>query len=143
MRHEGCEAAGMAVRHHAELVCWQLASEFRKEVYAETAQLQWKRDWKLRDDLRRAARSVAANIAEGYWRYHRVDFARFLNIALGSLGESEDHLESAKLDSLISAERQSDLKHLAFRTRVATQRLRTYLLKPRKEMQGTRSTGRT
>ena len=120
----------MAVRHHSELVCWQLASEFRRVVYAETAQQQWKRDWRLRDDLRRAVRSVAANIAEGYWRYHRVDFARFLNIALGSLGESEDHLETAQVDGFISAERQSELNRLALRTRVATQRLRTYLLKP-------------
>ena len=120
----------MAVQHHSELVCWQLASEFRREVYAETAQQQWKSDWRFRDDLRRVARSVAANIAEGYWRYHRVDFARFLNIALGSLGESEDHLETAHVDGLISADRRADLNRLARRTRVATQRLRTYLLNP-------------
>ena len=119
---------GMAVRHHSELVCWQLASEFRKEVYAETAQPKWKRDWKLRDDLRRASRSVAANIAEGYWRYHRVDFARFLNIALGSLGESEDHLETALVDGFLATERHTDLKRFALRTRVAMQRLRSYLL---------------
>lgn len=118
----------MAVRHHSELVCHQLASAFRKEVYAETAQDEWKRDWKLRDDLRRASRSVAANIAEGFWRYHHVDFARFLSIALGSLGESEDHLETAALDGLIDTGRHGDLKRLALRARVAIQRLRTYLL---------------
>ena len=127
----------MAVRHHSELVCWQLASELRKEVYEETEHQQWKRDWRFRDGLRRAARSVPANIAEGFWRYHRADFARFLNIALGSLGETEDHLESARLDRLINAERQSDLKQLALRTRVATQRLRTYLLKSRHRTQRT------
>ena len=106
-------------------------------MYEETEHQQWKRDWRLRDDLRRAVRSVPSNIAEGYWRYHRVDFARFLNIALGSLGETEDHLKTARLDRLISAERQSDLKQLALRTRVATQRLRTYLLKSRHGTQRT------
>ena len=118
----------MAVRHHSDLVCWQLAAEFRKQVYAETANDMWKRDWKLRDDLRRSARSVAANIAEGFWRYHHVDFARFLSIALGSLGESEDHLETASVDALIDAARHAELNRLALRTRVAAQRLRTYLL---------------
>jgi four helix bundle protein len=118
----------MAIRHHSQLVCWQLASAFRKEVYAETATESWKRDWSLRHDLRRSARSVAANIAEGFWRYHRVDFARFLGIALGSLGESEDHLESACLDGLVGEARRAQLSTLILRTRVATQRLRATLL---------------
>ena len=69
------------------------------------------------DDLRRAARSVAANIAEGFWRYHHADFARFLNIALGSLGEAEDHLESAKTSGLIDEAKQEELVRLAIRTR--------------------------
>ena len=118
----------MPVRHHSDLVCWQLAAAFRKEVYAETAQDKWKRDWKLRDDLRRASRSVAANVAEGFWRYHHGDFARFLNISLGSLGESEDHFVTANLDGLLDDGRRADLERLALRTRIAIRRLRTYFL---------------
>ena len=118
----------MAVQHHSQLLCWQLASNFRKAVFEETANTVWKRDWKLCDDLRRAARSVPANIAEGFWRYHHPDFVRFLNIALGSLGESEDHLESAVAGRLITEDKRDQLRRLAIRTRVATQRLRKYLL---------------
>lgn len=46
----------------------------------------------LADQLRRAARSVTANIAEGFERNTRGDFARFLAIAKGSAGEIRSHL---------------------------------------------------
>ncbi len=71
---------------------------------------------------------MPANIAEGFWRYHHPDFVRFLNIALGSLGEAEDHLESAKESGLINQASQDELRRFAIRTRVTTQRLRNYLL---------------
>ena len=46
----------------------------------------------LADQLRRAARSVTANIAEGFERNTRGDFSRFLAMAKGSAGEIRAHL---------------------------------------------------
>ncbi len=57
----------------------------------------------LADQLRRAARSVTANIAEGFERNTRGDFARFLAIAKGSAGEIRSHLYECRDAGLISA----------------------------------------
>ena len=119
----------MAVSHHSQLVCYQRASEFRRAVYEESSKPCWGKDRSLRDDIRRSARSVPSNIAEGYWRYHHRDFVRFIDIALGSLGETEDHLTSARLDSIINDEVQATLVDKIVETRIPTLRLRNYLIR--------------
>ena len=56
----------------------------------------------LRSQIRRAATSVAANIAEGHGRYTRGDFLRGLRIANGSLKELETHCMMAARQHLIA-----------------------------------------
>ena len=119
----------MTVSHHSQLICYQRASEFRRAIYEEISRSCWLKDRSLRDDIRRSARSVPTNIAEGYWRYHHRDFVRFIDIALGSLGESEDHLTSARLDGIVSDETQATLVDKIVRTRIPTLRLRSYLVR--------------
>lgn len=70
-----------------DLVAWQRAVDLAERVYALTADGAFERDWALRGQMRRAAASVVSNIAEGYDRGGRKEFARFLEIALGSCGE--------------------------------------------------------
>jgi four helix bundle protein len=61
--------------------CYQLTKTFPKdEIYGMTSQ------------IRRAAISIPANIAEGYGREYRAEYIHFLKIAQGSLKELETHL---------------------------------------------------
>ena len=67
------------------------------KVYALTSKEPLDRDWGLRDQIRRAAVSIPANIAEGYERNSRMEFKRYLLIAKGSCGELRTHLNLVKL----------------------------------------------
>jgi four helix bundle protein len=75
------------IRTFEDLVVWQKAIEFVKRVYLITDEGGLKRDFGLKDQLRRAAVSIPTNIAEGFERSSRKEYLLFLNIAKGSAGE--------------------------------------------------------
>jgi four helix bundle protein len=75
-------------RYH-NLVVWQVAFQLGLEVYKCTQSWPKHEIYGLTSQVRRAAVSVAANIAEGYERRRKAEFIRFLDIARGSLGEVE------------------------------------------------------
>jgi len=77
----------MTIRTLEDLVVWQKAIEFVKEVNLLTQQGELKRDFALRDQMRRAALSIPTNIAEGFDRTSRKEYLLFLNIPKGSAGE--------------------------------------------------------
>jgi four helix bundle protein len=58
----------------------------------------------LQSQMRRAAISIASNIAEGFNRYHNKEYRQFLFVALGSCAELETQLEIAHDVGLISVE---------------------------------------
>ena len=72
-----------------DILAWQKARKASKRIYEITAGGNFAKDYGLRDQIRRAAVSVAANIAEGSKRPGSADDARFLDIARGSLAESQ------------------------------------------------------
>lgn len=76
------------IRTFEDLIVWQKAIEFVKGVYLITSQGELKRDFGLRDQMRRAAVSIPTNIAEGFERASRKEYLLFLNIAKGSAGET-------------------------------------------------------
>ena len=76
------------IRTFEDLIVWQKAIEFVKEVYLITSQGELKRDFGLRDQMRRAAVSIPTNIAEGFERASRKEYLLFLNIAKGSARET-------------------------------------------------------
>ncbi len=75
------------IRTFEDLVVWQRAIAFVKQVYLITDEGELRRDFGLKDQLRRAAVSIPTNIAEGFERSSRKEYLLFLNIAKGSSGE--------------------------------------------------------
>jgi four helix bundle protein len=72
---------------YRRLVAWQVAEELVREVYAATRQMPSAEQFGLTSQMRRAAVSIVANIAEGAGRSGDRELRRFLRIARGSAEE--------------------------------------------------------
>ena len=95
------------MRNYKTLGVWQNADELTVQVYRVTRDFPSEEMYGLTSQLRRAAYSVPANIAEGAGRESNADYLRFLSIARGSLAETEYFLHLAKrLDYLSESDRQ-------------------------------------
>jgi four helix bundle protein len=79
-----------------DLVVWQKAHHFVLEIYKFTAAFPNQEMYGLISQLRRAAVSIPANIAEGFIKRGRADKARFMNIAQGSVEECRYYLILSK-----------------------------------------------
>ena len=97
-------------RTFMELIVWQRAHQFVLKTYFFTAKFPKEEIYGLTSQFRRAAVSIAANIAEGYAKRGRADKRRYLNIAQGSLEECRYYLilardlkfnEDPQLDNLL------------------------------------------
>lgn len=84
-----------------KLDVWQKAHQITLTLYRITRRFPSEERYGLTSQIRRASASVGANLAEGCCRRTDPDFARFVQIALGSAGELEYHLLlSADLEML-------------------------------------------
>ena len=81
-----------AARSFRDLLVWRKAHEFVLAVYAFTPGFPKPETYGLSQQLRRAAVSIPANIAEGFRRRGKPDKARFMNLAEGSLEECRYYL---------------------------------------------------
>ena len=84
------------VRSHRDLLVWQKAMDIAVATYALTRSYPRDELFGLTSQSRRAAASIAANIAEGYGRASKAAYLNFLRIARGSLRELETHLMLAE-----------------------------------------------
>jgi four helix bundle protein len=82
------------IRSFRDLLVWQKAIDFARDVYGLTKRFPPDKRFGLTLQLRRAAVSVSSNIAEGHARQGK-EFAHFLSIARGSLAECESQLHLA------------------------------------------------
>jgi len=82
----------MEVKSFENLEVWQMGRDLVTRVYMLTASLPQSETFGLIAQIKRAALSVPANIAEGFGRYHYMDKARFYLNARGSLYELKSHL---------------------------------------------------
>jgi four helix bundle protein len=80
------------LKSYRELLVWQKAINLVVDSYRATAAFPKSETYGLMSQIRRAATSIPANIAEGYGRGSRKEYLQFLMIAQGSLKELETHV---------------------------------------------------
>lgn len=87
----------MAVYNNFEdLPVWRGARDLAVEIYKITKEEKFRRDFGLRDQIRRATVSISSNIAEGFERSSRKEFIKSLYIAKGSVSEVRSQLFLSK-----------------------------------------------
>jgi len=80
------------IKSFDELPVWKDARKFANKIYNLTKKFPNKENYGLASQITRAAVSVGSNIAEGFDRYSKKDFIRFLIIARGSISEIQNDL---------------------------------------------------
>ncbi len=101
--------AKSAIRHYRDLRVWQKSLELAVDVHRLTKRLPKKDGDGLVSQMRRAAASIPANIAEGHGRNHLGEYLHHLSIAKGSLSELETHLCLAECLEALSHEQVQSL----------------------------------
>lgn len=101
------------VQDFKKLDVYNLSYDFVLKIYKTTKTFPKAETYGITDQLRRAASSIGANIAEGCGRGTKPDFTRFLLIAMGSIKECEHFLTLSKdLNYLTSKQHTELIKHL-------------------------------
>ena len=101
------------MRNFRKLDIWKKAIELTKLIYKITVAFPITEKYGLKSQIQRAAVSVASNIAEGSSRRSEVDFARFLEMSIGSAFEVETQLIIAKeLGYISKSNYESILSHI-------------------------------
>ena len=94
----------MKFKKFEELPIWKLALKVTKIIYDLTAKEKFRKDFGLRDQIRRAIISVSSNIVEGFEKSNNNEFIRYLRIAKGSVGEVRNQLYIALATKYITNE---------------------------------------
>lgn len=84
------------IRSYRDLIVWQKSMALADAVDRFAEKLMRPGAYAMLDQIQRAADSIPANIAEGYGRYSRRDYIRFVTVANGSLKELETRLLRAR-----------------------------------------------
>lgn len=92
----------MATRDYRDLVAWQKAMDMVEDAYRSSRALPADERYGLTAQMRRAAVSVPANIAEGQGRRTTGEFRQALSVAHGSLREFETHVMLALRLAMLS-----------------------------------------
>jgi four helix bundle protein len=119
------------IKSYQDLEVWQLGMQVAENVYRLCDKLPTEARFSLADQMRRSSLSVPSNIAEGHARGSQPEFARFIDIALGSLAELESQIELAKrlnwLETTSTEKISSDVEQLGKMTRRLQQSVRRTL----------------
>jgi four helix bundle protein len=111
------------------LKVWQEAIELAFEIYAATKYFPKEEQFGITSQLRRAATSVSANIAEGSSRKSKKDYAHFVDIAIGSLYEVDNFVILSHKLSYLSKKSFDALREKIIHLGIQLGGFRKYLLK--------------
>lgn len=103
----------MATRSFKELIVWQKAHSFVLNVYKFAQSFSKDEMYGLTSQFKRAAVSIAGNIAEGYAKKSLADKLKFFNISQGSLEECEYYIVLSRDLEFISKEQEKVLDSLS------------------------------
>ncbi len=92
-----------------DLKVWQKGHQLTLKIYQATREFPSSELYGLTSQMRRASASIGANISEGCCRDTSADFARFLQMAMGSASEVENHVLLARDLKLLSLPAAQDL----------------------------------
>lgn len=90
------------IKNFKELEIWQIGKEIAKDIYTLTNKYPNQEMYGMISQMRRSALSIPLNIAEGFNRFHKAEFRRFLFISLGSCAELETQIIISKELGFIS-----------------------------------------
>jgi four helix bundle protein len=123
------------IKNYRDLLVWQKSMDLCVESYRLCDPFPRPEEFGLKSQIRRAASSIPANIAEGHGRDHLGDYLHHLSIAKGSLAELETHLLlAARLGYLDEAAVAAALRSTDEISRMLnglSGKLRSGLLKPK------------
>jgi four helix bundle protein len=117
----------LTFKRFEDIEAWQRARTLTKEVYLLARKEPLRKDFFFCDQLRRAAISTMANIAEGFDRGGNPEFLHFLSIAKGSSAEFRSHLYVALDASYVSEEDFASLMRMSDECSRMIQGLMQYL----------------
>ena len=119
----------MEVMHYRDLEVWQEAMNLAEACYEVTRAFPRDEVFGMTSQIRRAAMSVPANIAEGHGRTSTREFLNFLSIARGSLMELETHLLLAQQVGLLPEDKRANLLEMTTKVSQMLSGLRKALLR--------------
>ena len=98
------------IKSHRDLIVWQKAVKLVVVLYDLTKGFPKEETYGLVSQIRRAATSIPANIAEGQGRRLKGEYQHFLGNARGSLWELDTHIEVSFLPSFITESQYQDVR---------------------------------
>jgi four helix bundle protein len=112
-----------------DIEAWQKARNLTEDIYTNSKEEQFYKDFGLRRQIREASVSIMSNIAEGFERGGTKEFVQFLSVAKGSSGELRSQLYVALDQGYITKEKFDQLCAAAIETSRMISGLINYLRK--------------
>jgi four helix bundle protein len=118
---------------YRDLKVWQRSIDLAEDVYRITGRFPASEVYGLSSQMRRAAVSVASNIAEGWGRRSRKEYSRFVLIARGSNDELQTQLVIAERLGFVKVEQFDEVTALSEEIGKMLNGLYTFLQRPRRK----------
>jgi four helix bundle protein len=110
----------MKIRKYRDLDTWQLTEAFKREVFRLVQESPMaSRNFTYRDQIQDSAGAPSKHVAEGFLRNSPGEFCRYLDFAVSSVGETENHLQDGIELRYFAAASCGPARQLAYRCRRA------------------------